>query len=80
MLESCCTSFQIHYQVGAEEFALLYNLAQAMTAPLLTAAANAPLLLYICLDGGLGQRKKALTGQGIPCTVGRLSNRVCPPF
>ena len=44
MLESCCTSFQVHYQVGAEEFALLYNLAQAVTAPLLAAAANAPLL------------------------------------
>jgi CBS domain-containing protein len=44
MLESCCTSFQVHYQVGAEEFALLYNLAQAVTAPLLAAAVNAPLL------------------------------------
>lgn len=44
MLESCCTSFQVHYQVGAEEFPLLYNLAQAVTAPLLAAAANAPLL------------------------------------
>jgi CBS domain-containing protein len=44
MLESCCTSFQVHYQVGAEEFPLLYNLAQALTAPLLAAATNAPLL------------------------------------
>lgn len=44
MLESCCTSFQVHYQVGAEEFPLLYNLAQAITAPLLAAATNAPLL------------------------------------
>jgi CBS domain-containing protein len=44
LLESCCTSFQVHYQVGAEEFPLLYNLAQAVTAPLLAAATNAPLL------------------------------------
>jgi CBS domain-containing protein len=44
MLESCCTSFQVHYQVGAEEFPLLYNLAQAVTAPVLAAATNAPLL------------------------------------
>lgn len=45
MLEACCTSFQMHYQVGAEEFALLYNLAQVITAPLLAVAANSPLLL-----------------------------------
>jgi CBS domain-containing protein/gamma-glutamyl:cysteine ligase YbdK (ATP-grasp superfamily) len=44
MLEACCTSFQVHYQVGAEEFATLYNLAQAVTAPVLAAATNAPLL------------------------------------
>jgi CBS domain-containing protein len=45
MLEACCTSFQVHYQVGAEEFAVLHNLAQAITAPLLAVAANSPLLL-----------------------------------
>lgn len=44
MLEACCTSFQIHYQVGAAEFPVLYNLAQAVTAPVLAAATNAPLL------------------------------------
>lgn len=45
MLEACCTSFQMHYQVGAQEFAQLYNLAQVITAPLLAVAANSPLLL-----------------------------------
>ncbi len=45
MLEACCTSFQVHYQVGAEEFAALYNLAQVITAPLLAVAVNSPLLL-----------------------------------
>lgn len=45
MLEACCTSFQVHYQVGAEEFAALHNLAQVITAPLLAIAANSPLLL-----------------------------------
>jgi len=44
MLESCNTSFQIHFQVGAEEFAALYNLAQAVTAPVLAAAVNSPIL------------------------------------
>lgn len=44
MLESVCTSFQIHLQVAAAEFAPLYNLAQAVSGPVLAAAANSPLL------------------------------------
>ena len=44
MMEACCTSFQVHFQVDAEEFASLYNLAQVVTAPVLAAAANSPLL------------------------------------
>ncbi|MCH9682869.1 MAG: CBS domain-containing protein [Deltaproteobacteria bacterium] len=45
MLESCNTSFQIHFQVAPREFARLYNVAQAVTAPVLAAAVNSPLLL-----------------------------------
>jgi len=45
MLESATTSFQLHFQVGAEEFASLYNLAQAVAAPVLAAAVNSPLFL-----------------------------------
>lgn len=45
MLEACNTSFQIHFQVGADEFAKLYNLAQAVTGPVLAAAVNSPMLL-----------------------------------
>lgn len=45
LLEACNTSFQIHFQVGAREFAKLYNLAQAVTGPVLAAAVNSPLLL-----------------------------------
>ena len=44
MLEAACTSFQVHYQVGPAEFAQCYNIAQAITAPLLAAASNSPLL------------------------------------
>ena len=44
MLEACNTSFQVHFQVGADEFARLYNLAQVVTAPVLAAATNSPLL------------------------------------
>ncbi len=45
MLESCNTSFQLHLQVDPDEFATMYNRAQAITAPLLAAAVNSPTLL-----------------------------------
>lgn len=45
MLEACNTSFQIHFQVSPDEFAHLYNLAQAVAAPVLAAAVNSPVLL-----------------------------------
>jgi CBS domain-containing protein len=44
MLESCNTSFQVHFQVGAKEFARLYNIAQAVAGPVLSAGTNSPLL------------------------------------
>ncbi|MEC7726672.1 MAG: CBS domain-containing protein, partial [Planctomycetota bacterium] len=45
MLESCNASFQVHFQVGPQEFAKLYNTAQAITAPVLAASTNSPVLL-----------------------------------
>lgn len=45
MLEACNTSFQVHFQVGPDEFAKLYNAAQAVTAPVLATAVNSPVLL-----------------------------------
>jgi len=45
MLESCNTSFQLHFQVAPDEFASMYNLAQAVTGPVLAAAVNSPVLL-----------------------------------
>ena len=44
MMESCNTSFQLHFQVNPKEFAPQYNLAQAITAPVLAAAVNSPVL------------------------------------
>jgi CBS domain-containing protein/gamma-glutamyl:cysteine ligase YbdK (ATP-grasp superfamily) len=44
MLESANTSFQVHFQATPQEFAPLYNLAQAISAPVLAAAVNSPLL------------------------------------
>jgi CBS domain-containing protein len=43
-MESCNSSFQIHLQVSPDEFVPLYNLAQLITAPVLAAAVNSPLL------------------------------------
>jgi CBS domain-containing protein len=45
MLEACNTSFQVHFQVSPEHFAKNYNIAQAITAPLLATAVNSPVLL-----------------------------------
>ena len=44
MLEACCTSFQVHYQTDPDDFARMYNIAQAVTGPLLAAAVNSPML------------------------------------
>ena len=44
MMESCNTSFQIHFQSNPNEFVDQYNIAQAITAPVLAAAVNSPLL------------------------------------
>ena len=44
LLEACNTSAQVHLQVEADEFARLYNVAQAVTGPVLATAVNSPLL------------------------------------
>jgi CBS domain-containing protein len=44
MLEACNTSFQVHLQVSAEDFAKCYNIAQVLTAPILAVSCNSPLL------------------------------------
>jgi len=44
MMESCNTSFQVHFQSNGKEFANQYNIAQAITAPVLAVAVNSPLL------------------------------------
>jgi CBS domain-containing protein/gamma-glutamylcysteine synthetase len=45
MFESCNTSFQLHYQTAPADFVDLYNWAQALAGPILSAATNSPLLL-----------------------------------
>lgn len=44
LLEACNTSFQVHLQIAPKEFAKMYNIAQAITAPVMAIAANSPIL------------------------------------
>jgi CBS domain-containing protein len=44
MLEACNTSFQVHLQVDPDDFARIYNIAQVVTAPVMAAAVNSPVL------------------------------------
>jgi CBS domain-containing protein/gamma-glutamyl:cysteine ligase YbdK (ATP-grasp superfamily) len=44
MMESCNTSFQVHFQSNPADFVKHYNTAQAITAPVLAAAVNSPVL------------------------------------
>jgi CBS domain-containing protein/gamma-glutamyl:cysteine ligase YbdK (ATP-grasp superfamily) len=44
LLEACNTSYQVHLQVTPDTFAPLYNIAQAITAPILAISANSPLV------------------------------------
>lgn len=45
MYESSTTSFQVHYQVAANDIASTYNWAQFISAPVLAACTNSPLFL-----------------------------------
>jgi CBS domain-containing protein len=45
MFESCNTSFQLHYQVSADQFVDHYNWAQLISGPVLASSTNSPLLL-----------------------------------
>ncbi|MBO6587345.1 MAG: CBS domain-containing protein [Gracilimonas sp.] len=44
LLEACNTGFQVHLQVKPDEFVNRYNIAQAVTAPVLACAVNSPVL------------------------------------
>mgnify|MGYP003700387673 CR=1 FL=1 len=44
MLEALNTSYQLHYQVDPDEFALAFNAAQAVAGPVLAACCNSPVL------------------------------------
>ena len=45
LYEGCNTSFQAHLQIDPDDFANMYNWAQAIAGPILSVATNSPLLL-----------------------------------
>ncbi len=44
LLEACNTSFQVHLQVSPANFAQMYNISQTLAAPIISMAANSPLV------------------------------------
>ena len=44
LLEACNTSFQVHLQTAPQDFVRLYNIAQAVTGPVLAVSTNSPLV------------------------------------
>ena len=44
LLEACNTSFQFHLQIAPDEFVKMYNIAQALAAPVMAVAANSPIV------------------------------------
>lgn len=79
MMESCNTSFQIHVQVSPREFATAYNVAQAITGPVLAAAVNSPILFgkrlwhetrLALFQHSADERSRAQTARSQPTRVG----------
>ncbi len=44
LLEACNTSFQVHLQIEPKDFVKMYNISQALTAPIMAIAANSPMV------------------------------------
>lgn len=44
LLEACNTSFQVHLQIEPKEFVKMYNIAQALAAPIMAISSNSPLV------------------------------------
>lgn len=44
LIEACNTSFQVHLQVTPQDFVSKYNIAQAISAPVLGISSNSPML------------------------------------
>ena len=78
MLEACNTSFQVHLQVSAEEFPGFYNAAQTVTAPVLAAAVNSPLLFgrRLWAETRIALFQQSLDTRGTDLHMREMSSRV----
>jgi len=78
MLEACNTSFQVHLQVSAEEFAHFYNVAQAVTGPVLAACVNSPLLFgrRLWAETRIALFQQSLDTRGADLHLREMSSRV----
>lgn len=78
MVEACNTSFQVHFQVDPERFAPLYNIAQAVAAPVLAAAANSPLLFgrRLWRETRIALFQQSVDTRGTKLTLRQLQPRV----
>jgi len=45
LFEACCTSFQVHLQIGLDNIIDKYNWSQAIAGPILSVMTNSPMLL-----------------------------------
>ncbi len=79
VIEGANTSLQLHLQVGADEAARLYNLAQLITAPLLAVATNSPVFLgkriwqetrVAVFERAMDDRSASQLARGVPTRVG----------
>ena len=78
MLEACNTSAQVHLQVSAEEFAHFYNVAQAVTGPILAASVNSPLLFgrRLWAETRIALFRQSLDTRGADLHMREMSPRV----
>ncbi len=78
MLEACTTSFQLHYQVSADEFAHYYNIAQVLAAPVLSCATNSPLLFgrQLWRETRIALFEQSVDTRGQPDSIREVAARV----
>ncbi|MBA2317517.1 MAG: glutamate--cysteine ligase [Euzebyales bacterium] len=74
LFEAACTSMQLHLQVDPKDFAVYWNAAQALSAPLLALGANSPFFLgkqlhhetrIALFEQAIDTRTEELTQQGV---------------
>ncbi len=78
MIESCNTSFQIHFQVSRDEFVDFYNIGQAVAGPSLAASTNSGILFGHRLweETRIAIFQQALETRGSTSEVGNRHSRV----